>query len=305
MRRSHGSRLAVVAAITVLGSGCLAPGPSPSHVPEPHPSPIGSPTIRPTPAATPAVPTLLPDASATPLPNPPENGRPLSAFTIICEDWPGSDLPADAIDCADAARLALAAVGGERSAAIRRLDIGFGDPCAPSAAGCADSAIVRWVTARSAAFETLRVRIGRDDAGELVAWPPVEGRSAPPPPFTAPPPAAPDLGADAPAEIRDRQALAWCGREDLTEPDAFDTAARRCFLGGVEGWVAVELVSISGSTEGGAAVTSVYRYLGQGGIERFVRSETGWAAAACALSAIDTTAAFLLVRPCEPIELHR
>jgi hypothetical protein len=228
----------------------------------------------------------------------------MSAFTILCEDWPGEELPADAIDCADAAHLALAAIGGERSAAVRRLDIGFGDPCSPPDAACDRAAAVRWVTARSAAFETLRVRVGRDAAGELVVWPPVEGGVAPPPPFAAPPPAAPDLGPDTPAEIRDRPPVAACGVEDLTEPDAFDTAARRCFLGGVESWVGGELVSTTGSTEGGAAVTFVYRYTGSGGIARFVRSETGWVAAACALSPIDTTAVFLVVRPCDPIPLH-
>jgi hypothetical protein len=230
---------------------------------------------------------------------------PRSAITILCEDWPGAEAPHDAIDCDDATRLALAAIGGQRAATVRRLDVGFGDPCPAPDAACGPAATVRWVTARSAAFETLRVRVGRDAAGELLAWPPVEGRALPPTPFTAPPSAAPDLGPDAPAELRDRRPLPSCGVEDLTEPDAFDTAARRCFLAGIDGWVGVELISTVASTEGGGRVTFVYRYAGQGGIARFVRSETGWVAATCALSPIATTAVFLLVRPCEPIELHR
>jgi hypothetical protein len=163
---------------------------------------------------------------------------------------------------------------------------------------------VRWAVARSAAFETLHVRIARDAAGELRVWPPVEGRLEPPPSFAPPPATAPDLGPDAPAAVRDRPALPFCGLEDQSSPDAFDTPARRCFLDGIGAWIGVELISRASSTEG-EAVTTVYRYAGQGGIERIVRAGPTWTAAACAISPIDTTAAFLLVRPCEPIDVGR
>ena len=66
----------------------------------------------------------------------------------------------------------------------------------------------------------------------------------------------------------------------------------------------MELVSRAASTEG-EVVTTIYRFTGQGAIQRFVRAGSSWTAAACAISPIDTTAVFLLVRPCEPIDLER
>ena len=294
---------AALAAIALLGSGCLAPGPTPP----PPASPTGSAgsAIRPSPTR-PAGGTASPSESApsagapTPLADPPPITRPLAEFTIVCADW-AADPPPELVECADAARLALAAIGGERAASVRRLDIGFGDPC-PGPSACVPAADVRWAVARSAAFETLDVRVARDASGELRVWPPVEGRPEPPPGFTAPAATAPDLGPDAPATIRDRPAVPYCGREDQASPDTFDTKARRCFFDGIGAWVGVELVSAAASTEG-EAVTTVYRFTGRGAIERFVRAGGTWTGAACAISPIATPAVFLLVRPCEPIDV--
>jgi hypothetical protein len=300
---SGGRFVAALAVTALLGSGCIAPGPDPapsvastgSAAPALRPSPSGS--LGPAPSSSGPASAAAPP---TPLPDLPPITRPLAAFTIVCADW-AADPPPEPVECADAVRLALAAIGAEPAAAIRRLDVGFGDPC-PEPSPCGPAADVRWVVARSAAFETLHVRIARDTDGALRVWPPVEGRRQPPPDFAAPPSAAPDLGPDAPATLRDRPALALCGVEDLATPDAFDTSARRCFLDGVSAWVGVELVSHAASTEGDA-VTTVYRFTGQGAIERFVRAGATWTAAACAISPIETTAVFLLVRPCEPIDL--
>jgi hypothetical protein len=303
--RSGSRFVATLAVIVLLGSGCVAPGPRPA----PTASPIGStdvavhpsPSRASEPASSPSA-AGSSDGGATPLPDPPPISRPLSAFTIVCADW-SADPPPDLLECADAARLALAAIGGERAAAVRRLDIGFGDPC-PEPSPCIPAADVRWAVARSAAFETLHVRVARDADGEIRVWPPVEGRPQPPPAFAAPPPAAAEVGPDVPRAIRDSPALPLCGVEDLASPDAFDTPARQCFLDGVAGWVGVELVSRAASTEG-EAVTTVYRFTGQGAIERFVRASGIWTAAGCAITPIDTSVVFLLVRPCESIDLER
>jgi hypothetical protein len=302
--RSSSRSLAAIAAITLLGSGCLSPGPTPRPAASPSSSagpvrPGASRSAEPTPSPSGVDPSA---DGATPLPDPPPISRPLAAFTIVCADWV-ADPPPELVECADAARLALAAIGGERAAAVRRLDIGFGDPC-PEPSTCVPAADVRWAVARSAAFETLHVRIARDADGALWVWPPIEGRREPPPSFRGPPALAPELGPDAPAVIRDRPALAFCGVEHQASPDAFDTPARRCFLDGVAAWVGVELVSRAASTEG-EAVTTLYRFTGQGGIERFVRAGATWTAAACAISPIDTTALFVLVRPCEAIDVGR
>jgi hypothetical protein len=144
--------------------------------------------------------------------------------------------------------------------------------------------------------------VALDPAGELRAWPPVPGPVQAPPTFVAPRVGTPDLGTGLPAAIRDRPRVPFCGAEDLTAPDAFATAARRCFLGGVLAGVPVELVSRSFSTEGEALLT-LYRFTGRGAVLRYVRTPAGWTGSACGISPIRTKAVFLLAGTCDRLTL--
>jgi hypothetical protein len=296
--------VAAILAIALLGSGCLAPGPGPSRSGSTPPRATVAPSLAGSSAArTPSSETPSDAASATPLPDPPELTRPLATLTIVCASWPGEP-PDDAVECDDAARLALAAIGGDAAASVRRLDVGFAGPCRDDAT-CPPSITVRWVEARSAAFETLLVRVERTADGTLLVWPPVEGRVDPPPQFDPPPPARPKLPDDAPVELREREPLAMCGVETVDTPDDFDTPARRCFLDGVLAWTGVELVShATGAGDGDGVVTTVDRFTGSGPIRRFVRADGRWSAADCAINPIDTIGVYVLAPPCRPVELH-
>lgn len=296
--------VAAILAIALLGSGCVAPGPDPSPSSPPSPRATASPSRSASSAAPPSTSEAPTDAaSATPLSDPPEPTRPLATVTIVCASWPG-DPPEEPVECDDAARLAFGAVGADRGASVRRLDVGFAGPC-PDEATCAPSTAVRWVEARSAGFETLLVRVERAADGALLVWPPVEGRVDPPPRFDPPPPKTPELPDDAPIELRERPPLPSCGVETLDGPDDFDTATRRCFLDGVMAWTGVELVSYAttvGDSDG--VVTTVDRFTGSGAIRRFVRSGGRWSAADCAINPIDTIGVYVLVSPCASVELH-
>jgi hypothetical protein len=214
---------------------------------------------------------------------------PLDRVTVVCVD-PGPEPPPDAIACDDAAELALGALGDDRIGSIRRLDVGLG------ANGARD------VVARSASFETLEVRITRDPSGELVASAVTEGRPMPPPLFDAPAARAPDIPGNPPASIRERRPLAFCGREDQAGPDAFDAAARACFVAGITAWTPVELV-VRAFAFANPPITTVYRYTGAGGIQRAVDADGRWTGFTCAISPIATPAAFLIVAPCMPVDL--
>ena len=245
-----------------------------------------------------------PPAGTSPSPLPeliPITAR-LGSFTIICADW-GAEPPAEAIDCSHAATLGLAAIGDARAAVVRRLDIGFGDPCGTAASCPPSRADIRWVIARSGDFDTLGVRIVRRADGEYDVFPPVEGRPMPPPTFDPPALAAPDLGRDAPIELRTRPLLAFCGEEVISRPDEFDAKARRCFVDGIDAWTPVELITRDISADGGS-VTAVERYVGRGGIQHYVLSGGAWSASDCALSPIATIAAFVVTSPCEPRAVH-
>jgi hypothetical protein len=231
-----------------------------------------------------------------PIPDLAPSSVPLSLFTLVCESWSGEP-PTAVIDCAAAASLALAAIGGEPAATVRRLDVRFGDRCedGPCAENRAD--VVR-VVARSAEFDTVAVRVALDPAGELRAWPPIAGPTEPPPAFAPPSAAAPDLGPELPDELRLRPPVASCGAEDLVEPDAFATDVRTCFLGGVLAGVPVEFASRGFSTEGQALLT-LYRFAGRGPILRYIRTHAGWSGAACGISPIPTIAVFILAGTCD------
>ena len=291
-RRRRPIALAIVAAV-VVGSGCVAPGPAPTDPPSGTPLATARPTGTggSTSAATPS-PSPAP---ATPVIDPLPIELPLASFTIVCESW-DAEPPPDAIECDDAAELALASIGADGAGRVVRLDVAFGAPCAGTAP-CARRADARRVVARSATFETLSVQVDRDDAGHLRVWPPVGEAMIPPAPFSAPAPRAPDVGPDAPAELRDRVALAFCGTEEISTPDEFATQSRRCFLDGVAGWTPVELISVDATGESGV-VTTILRYDGRGGIARFVRSADAWSAARCAITPIDTIAVFVITSPC-------
>src|SRR6185369_6096721 len=210
--------------------------------------------------------------------------------------------PPLAIDCGDAVALGLAALGGERAASVRRVDVHFGALCGDVV--CPDRrADAGWIVARAASFDSLIVRLENDPTtGVLQAWPPVAGPTQPDPTFRAPERKAPDIEASAPAELRDREAVPFCGEETMRDPDAFNRAARTCFLDGVLAGVPVELVSRTPTTEG-RWITTVYRYLGRGGVLRSVGGADGWVAAACGIEPIDTPAVFLMAGACERREL--
>jgi hypothetical protein len=297
--RASRSALGLIA-VALIGSSCIAPGPGPSRPREPgtpSPSPLAA-TSEPgsaQPSSPPGGTSPSPLSELIPI------SAKLGSFTIICADW-GAEPPTEAIDCSHAATLGLAAIGDARAAVVRRLDIGFGDPCGTAASCPARRADIRWVIARSGDFDTLLVRIVRRADGGYDVFPPVEGRAMPPPAFDPPALAAPDLGRDAPIELRTRPRLAFCGEEVISRPDEFDAKARRCFVDGIEAWTPVELITRDISVDGGP-VTSVERYVGRGGIQHYVLSG-GWSASDCALSPISTIAAFVVTSPCEPRVVH-
>jgi hypothetical protein len=219
----------------------------------------------------------------------------LVSSTLVCERW-GAEPPPTLITCGDAARLALAALG--TSAAVTRLDVGYGGWCPGPDAPCGDrSADVTWVVARDGTSNSIRVRIARAASGDLAVWPPVPGPAVPSATFDAPPPRAPDLGGDAPPDLVDRDPFPLCGVEDLGTSDAYATAARRCFLDAVLAGSAAELDSAATSTEGEAVLT-VYRFRGSGAVRRWVRSAGNWTASACGIARIDTPAVFEMAGVC-------
>ena len=278
--------------IAVAAWGCIAEDTLPTGAPSSSPAttiPSASRALpsEGTPADSPGSPSPIPDLV-------PIEVR-IDAVTVICESW-GGELPPSTIDCGDAVALGLAALGGERAASVRRLEFRFGALCgeAPCAERRPD---LGWVLARSASFDSLVVRLDLDADGGLRAWPPIDGPVLPDPAFRPPAVAAPDLGKAAPKELRDREPLPFCGDESMTDPDAFDTPARRCFLDGVLSGTPVELLSREWSTEG-QPVTKVYRFLGRGAVLQYVQAEGRWTVLACGIGPIDTPAVFLLAGSC-------
>jgi hypothetical protein len=110
--------------------------------------------------------------------------------------------------------------------------------------------------------------------------------------------AAPALDG-APASIRGRTPLPFCGAEDTTTHDV-DPAIRRCFVDGLLAGSPVELISRSPSTEGDPVV-SLLRWSGTGSIERSVHADGSWARNRCAITLIETDAAFENAGGCDPI----
>jgi hypothetical protein len=148
------------------------------------------------------------------------------------------------------------------------------------------------VIAIADSFETVIVRVARTESAEMLVWPPVDGPTERPPAFSAPPSRSPGLGDGAPEVLRHRRPLPFCGREALSTPDGYDTAARQCFLGGVRAWTPVEL--ISAETTGDGVLTRVYRFDGRGPIQQFVGASSGWAVVRCGISPINTIAVFVM-----------
>jgi hypothetical protein len=297
------ARIAVLAVVAVLGSGCVAPGPAPSlpaASSRVSPSAPGSTHPGASPAGSPSASPSAPALGPSPIVDLPPVDLTSSRFTILCESW-GGERPPGAVECKETVPLALAALGPEQAALTRRLDVRYGDPC-PADVTCPRRADVRTVIAISAAFDALLVRIARDPAGELFVWPPEIGPSMAPAAFHAPNARAPDFGPGTPRELRERPPLAFCGAERIRSPDDFDTAARRCFLAGVRAWVPVEMTSAE-TTETGPLVR-VLRFTGDGGVRAYVRTADGWSAHSSAVSPIDTPAVFVLTAPTQPIELH-
>jgi hypothetical protein len=275
--------LILAAAIAGCGSttGPSAPAsPSTAATADPAPSP-SSPIASPTPIA--GLTTGLP--------------VPLDAILLICESW-GSEPPSQIVGCREAASLALAAVGpvaGE----VGRLDFGYGEPCPSTPCPSRDPGIA-WVVVSSTRGNRPVIRVARDVRRALQAWPPEPGPAAAIPTFTPPPALAPDLGADAPPGVRDREPVPFCGDEDLGTADRFETVARRCFVDGILAGSPVELISRAPSTEGGPVVT-LYRWTGRGSVRRDVRSDGRWSASICAITPLATDAGFVLAGGCDPV----
>ena len=308
--RASGPPAALLATAGLLAAalvaGCLAePPPSrPADRPTAAPStgalasgaaPPGTPTAAPAGSS----PVASPGSGQTPIPDLRPSETSLAPYTVLCEDW-GGEPPATTIDCGDAVGLALAAIGDGPGASVRRLEFWFGDGCDRGVPCAVRRADIGWVIARAAPSDTLAVRLAIDPTGELRAWPALPGPALPSPAFVPPTGPTGDLGPDLPAALRDRTPAPSCGTEDLTQPDAFATAARTCFLGGVLAGVPVELVSRSFSTEGHAIVT-LFRFTGRGAVLRFVRSDAGWTGSVCGISPIRTSAVFILAGFCERI----
>jgi len=299
-RRSPGGlrRVAPIAVALTLIAGCVATG-------LPETTPAG--TSRTAAATTGAAATTDAEpssalGSATPIPDPEwPVAVPLRSITVICESW-GSEPPPATIECARAVTASLAALGGERAALVRRIDVGYGEWCdAPSA--CAPrQADVGWVVARTATLETLRVRVALDAAGGLQAWPPVPGPRVILPTFQPPPVRAPDLGGGTAPKLAEREPFPFCGSEDAGLSESFNTAARQCFVDGVQAGSPVEMISRTGATEGGG-VLNVYRFTGEGAVLRYLLANGRWTAMACGISPIATTAAFVLAGTCESLAL--
>ena len=62
------------------------------------------------------------------------------------------------------------------------------------------------------------------------------------------------------------------------------------------------MISRTGATEGGGLL-NVYRFTGEGAILRYLLKDGQWAATACGISPIATTAAFVLAGTCESLPI--
>ncbi len=292
LRGERGWLIAGLVPVLVL-AGCATAGPSPSarsssSPPTVAPSLESAPSTRPS-GTSPVAATPIPEAAGIPVP--------LDEVTLVCESW-GSEPPATAIPCRDAASLALGALGPSAAARVDRLDVGFGAGCQLKPT-CPDRrADVGWVLARSGDRGWQLFDVERNASGELEVWPPVSSPPRPAPAFEPPPRAAPDLGTDAPGALRDREALPFCGEEDLGPTGAYDVAARRCFVDGVLAGSPVELISRAPSTEGDPVLT-LYRFGGGGSVVRSVHAGGRWVTSVCAVSPIATDAAFVIAGGCD------
>ena len=282
----------------MLVAGCIASGPPEPTPPRASRTPVATTGASATPVAEPS----SPPGSATPIPDPERPvAVPLRSITVICESW-GAEPPPATIDCAHAVSASLAALGGERAAVVRRIDVGYGEWCDDPSACVPRQADVGWVVARTATLETLLVRVALDAAGGLQAWPPVPGPRVILPTFQPPPIGAPDLGGGTPPKLAEREPFPFCGSEDAGLSETFNTAARQCFVDGVRAGSPVEMISRTGATEGGGLL-NVYRFAGEGAVIRYLLKDGQWTATACGISPIATTAAFVLAGTCESLSL--
>jgi len=291
--------ITLLAAVGAIAGGCTVASPprAASGTPPAVATAASSSSRAPSPA--PPSPTTV-SPSATPIASLEPAAVRLDRVLLVCEEW-GEDPPSSVITCRDGAALALAAVGPDGSDAVRRLDVAYGPPCAPGGTceGRRPDVVLVVARLRSGA-DGVAVRVARDPAGNLAAWPPTRLGLPAAAPFAPPPAVAPDLGADAPAAVRDRTPVPFCGDEDATG-DRFDPRARRCFLDGVLAGSPVELVSRAASTEGEPILT-LFRWTGPGSVEKSVRAGPGWGRAICAIAPVDTDARFVLEGGCDPLD---
>jgi hypothetical protein len=128
---------ASAAAAVLMATGCSV-ATSPSLTSEPPWSPVATGpapirSIPPSPCTVNGHPSV---ASVTPIPGLAVSGPvPLSRVLVICERW-GENPPDTVIGCRDGASMAFAALGPDRSASIRRLDVTYGSSC-PASGACA------------------------------------------------------------------------------------------------------------------------------------------------------------------------
>jgi len=289
--------------MTILVAGCTGPPTPPS--PSPTAAATGSPTASGASPRSPAAASTTPDGDASPSPIAdlgPVDALPLRTLTLVCEPWPSEPIEGS-IDCARAARLALAAVGPGTAALIRRIDVGFGDWCDDLSGGCPNrTPVTGWVLLRTADADALIVPVAVDPDVGLQAWPPIPGRRMFPPPFDPPPAAAPVVVPDAPRGVRDRDPLPFCGDEDVRGTDDFEIDMRGCFLNGVLAAVPVELISRASSTEGGDVVT-VYRFTGDGPLHQLVDDRGHWSASICGIAPVSLKVVFLPAGDCQTVKL--
>jgi hypothetical protein len=228
----------------------------------PGPTPTPSPTSTAEPTPSPA-PTLavgdVPDGDLL-------DARP----TAVCDPTPGQGDPdsgAASIGCGDGLTFALRAVRTMSEAPPERIylrrPVCAGTPCTDDELNTVDAFV--WVGDRVFAmrWDWRMESIARPAVVQGDPWP-TSGGSA------APEPARPKLE-DAPAEIRDRARLPFCGAAGRFDPPRVG----RCFRDAVLDGRPAEMVNTTSSSHGGEIV-ELYRFEGSGPIHADTQSDGKW-----------------------------
>ena len=267
------ARIMTATLLTLVGAACeqatVIPGvtqqPSPVVVPAtsrptPTPTPPPTPTVKPTPSP---VPTLavgdVPDGDLVDV-----------RATVVCDAMPGlgePDAGVATISCGDGTTLALRAVRTTSETPPERIylrrPVCAATPCTEDELNSVDAFVwvddevfvVRW----DWRVQTIALPI----AVAADPWP-VSGATP------APEPARPRLE-DAPAAIRDRAALPFCGTAEVQEPPSVG----RCFRDAVLEGRSAEMVNDTFGAHGGRIV-ELYRFEGSGPVHADTYSDGKW-----------------------------